>query len=613
MTMHPVIRRSLQLLDRAHTRRLGLVGSLMVATAIVEVAGVGAVLPFLNMVTDPSVSPPGVVTWLYGALGLSGSGGLLLFTGVGVLVLIVGAQGMAFLAEWAQIRFTWDLTHDLSVEMLQEYMARPYTYFVQQNTSNLQRNVLQEVGIIVSGIFKPGLMIVSKGMVAAAIIGFLLWTEPVITLVAGTAIGGAYAIIYIAIRKRVRAYGRQRDESNEARYRTVSEALGGIKEVTVLGTRSHFVDRYADPSDAYTDAVAKVSIAKSAPSYLMRAVTFGGLMALLLFLLASGRPVAQVVPVIGLFAFAGYRLMPAFESILQAIAQFKFHEGLLDDLHQELSQRARDELSRRETHDRPLPFEDTLVLDHVTFQYPAGDKPALRGINVTVHKWQAVAFAGPTGAGKSTLLDILLGILPPDEGALRVDGVKVDDSNVARWHANLGYIPQEIFLADASIERNIAFGVAEDDIDREAVVRAGKAAHLHDFVTTGLPEGYETMVGERGVRLSGGQRQRIGIARALYRDPDVLILDEATSDIDGETEAMITQAIRELSTEKTLIVVAHRLSTIRDCDVIHVIEEGRITAQGSFDELMATSPRFQAMASGALGPQAKATGTASDD
>jgi ABC-type multidrug transport system fused ATPase/permease subunit len=314
--------------------------------------------------------------------------------------------------------------------------------------------------------------------------------------------------------------------------------------------------------------------------------------------------VTAIIPVMGVFVYAGYRMLPAFRDLLRAKASFRFTEEIFSSIEGALDQ-SKGKALAVERDVSEITFEEAIRLDDVSYSYPQAGESAVEDLHIEIPKNATVGLVGKTGAGKTTIVDILLGLLRPTEGALAIDGRRIDGSNAADWQANVGYVPQDIFLADTSIRANIAYGVSDEDIDDDAVERAARIAQIHDFVDD-LPDGYDTVVGEDGVRLSGGQRQRIGIARALYRDPPVLVLDEATSDIDGATQESISDAIQNMKGERTLVLVAHRFETIRQCDRIYVISEGEIEASGSFTDLMASNEHFRELAGGTAVQQAEA-------
>jgi ATP-binding cassette, subfamily B, bacterial PglK len=343
------------------------------------------------------------------------------------------------------------------------------------------------------------------------------------------------------------------------------------------------------------------------PGYALETVAFGGILVIVLYILGTQDDIGQAVAVMSLYALAGYRLMPALQQVFAGFAKARFFTAALDHLHSELVEEIRPAPLVPVSDDETLKFERDISLDRVSFSYPESDEVTVLDVSLRIDKNSTVGMAGSTGSGKTTLVDLLLGLHEPQQGSLQVDGVRLDHTNMSAWRKRLGYVPQHIYLLDDTLVRNIAFGVRDEDIDLAAVGRAARIAHLHDFVNS-LPDGYATIVGERGVRLSGGQRQRIGIAPALYHDPDVLVLDEATSALDGITEDAVIQAIRELSRQKTIILVAHRLVTLRDCDAIYLFDRGTLVASGTHGELMEKNVEFRAMAGGVAGALAEVNG-----
>jgi ATP-binding cassette, subfamily B, bacterial PglK len=330
------------------------------------------------------------------------------------------------------------------------------------------------------------------------------------------------------------------------------------------------------------------------PRFALEAIAFGGMLLLILYLMARSGSFAGALPIIALYAFAGYRLMPALQQIYDAFTQLRFAGPALDALHQDLSSLQAADAQHGPLS--PLLLTQAIELNQVSYRYPNAPHPALKGIDLTIPAHSTVGFVGATGSGKTTMVDVILGLLEPQEGHLSVDGLPITAAKRRQWQRAIGYVPQHIYLADDSVAANIAFGVNPKDIDPQAVERAAKIANLHEFVVNDLPQSYATTVGERGVRLSGGQRQRIGIARALYHNPQVLILDEATSALDNLTEQAVMEAVNNLGHDITIILIAHRLSTVRQCDQIYLLERGEVKAGGTYEELAASNQQFKAMA-----------------
>lgn len=603
-----VLKTVYELLSPYERRRAAGVFVLMLGTALFELLGVGSILPFLSIATDPDiVHRSETLNWLYTNLGFESLTNFIIFAGVVILAIIVLTNLIAALSVRAQMWFVYNVGHGLSVRLMDRYLAKPYAYFLTHNTSELSKNVLAETSKLVTGVLKPGASLLLKGIVVVAIVGLLFTVEPLITLFAMVVFGGTYALVYARIRKTLERIGRKSVKANQLRYKTNAEAFGGIKEVKTLGIERYFLQEYGNASLRYTSYQVTSQIYAQLPRYLIHTIAFGGFMGIFIFLIASGHDMSQVVPLMGFFAFAAVRLLPAFQEILGALAQFRYHEHLLRKIHSDLLQGQRlDRALARPRQDLPaLPFDHGLALEGVRFRYPGTNKEIISDLTLEVPKNSSVALVGTTGAGKTTVVDIILGLLVPDEGFLTVDGTKITPENVAGWQKRIGYVPQDIFLTDDTVVKNIAYGIDDGQIDHDAVQRAACIAHIHDFIVNELTHGYETVIGERGVRISGGQRQRLGIARALYHNPDVLVLDEATSDIDNITEAHITEAIQRLAGKKTLIIVAHRLATVRKCERICVVLGGRIVAQGTYNDLLDSSRQFRELA---LEPQATVKG-----
>jgi ABC-type multidrug transport system fused ATPase/permease subunit len=410
-------------------------------------------------------------------------------------------------------------------------------------------------------------------------------------------------VILLVSRKYLAHFGQQRYLATGQRYRIAQEATGGIKDVKLLGLEDVYVRRFQVPSRQNARANTFRNVVSEAPRYLLQGVAFGGMLLMILVLLfaGDGQSLSGVLPLLAIYAFAGLRLLPAMQQIYNEITMIRFNKMALDSLHDDMAEirLAQEEaLPSSEVRVEPVRLTEKLELRDVHYSYPLAERPALRGLSFSIPARTTVGIVGGTGAGKTTAVDLILGLLELQQGCLEADGVPIGRGNLRAWQNTIGYVPQAIFLTDDTVAANIAFGLPAEKIDQAAVERAARIAELHDFVTGELPQGYATLVGERGVRLSGGQRQRIGIARALYHDPDVLIMDEATSALDNLTERAVMDAVHNLGHAKTIVLIAHRLTTVQACDTIFMMEHGRLVAQGTYDELLEKSGKFRAMAVG---------------
>lgn len=583
------------LLTQRQRRNAILLLLLMVAQAAAELVGVASIAPFMGVVADSDlIHRNTILSWLYQTGGFSSETQFLMALGIAVMLTLALTNGLIAVTTWAINRFVWGTHHQISVRMLRGYLAQPYSFFTRRNTASLSQNILSEIQVVVERVLMPVLMAVSRTMVTVAIVGLLIFVEPLLALIVVLVLGGAYGAVFLFIKRKQRRLGRVRAKSNELRYKLAGEAFGGIKDVKVLQRETDFAQRFVKPSADFSYATASNRTMSVIPRYLLETIAFGSVLVIVLFYLQAGRGIATILPALSLYAFAGLRLMPALQSIFSAATEIRFNRAMLEGLVADLKEFGSTPLEP--STPEPLPdLANAIEINNLVFRYPGLRRPVLDAINITIPKNQSIGLVGASGSGKTTLVDLLLGLYTPEDGDICVDGTVLNRNNLGSWRKQIGYVPQHIFLTDDTIANNIAFGVPPDQVKQEQVEKAAKIAHLHEFIM-GLDDQYETIVGERGVRLSGGQRQRIGIARALYHDPNVLIMDEATSALDGETEDAVMAAIRELAGQKTIILIAHRLTTIEECDCIYLLGHGKLLAQGSYQQLVENSRHFRDMA-----------------
>ena len=572
---------------------------------LLETIGVASIMPFMAVVGDPEIiSRNAPLSRLYEVSGATSTNSFLVMLGVAAFLALVVALVFGAFTQWFLHRYSQLYNLRLSVRLLNTYYSRPYVWFLNHHSADLGRTVLHEVGGLVAHSILPALRIVSKLVVVVFLLGLVVIADPVVAVSAAVALAVMYGIVYLSVRRYLGRLSAATWEANEQRFRIAQEGLGAIKQVKVAGLEARYMARFLDPAQRLARYYANHAILSMLPKYLMEALAFGGILLLLVFLLLTrDQGLGYVLPLIAVYAFAGYRLMPALQSVYHDLADMRFGSQILDKLYPELisGKQQGAHFLRPETNSSPaLELRNELRLENVTLTYPGASAKVLDNVMLSIPANTTVAFVGSTGAGKTTIVDVILGLLAPDSGGLVVDGVPITGENLRQWQRALGYVPQDIFLKDDTVAANIAFGEPPESIDMGAVERAAKSAELHDFVVEELAGGYDALVGERGVRLSGGQRQRIGIARALYRNPSVLVLDEATSALDNLTERAVMSAVDQLGNEKTIIIIAHRLSTVRNCDLIFLMERGRVVASGTYDELARSNERFRAMAQGSV-------------
>lgn len=587
------------LLEPGASRRFLALCSLAVVAGLLEAAAVASVMPFLATLAGGGLAA-GLARFsgLLESVGTAGQSARLAWLGGVVIGLLVLANTVSAVTTWLMLRFANRQGHALSARLLESYLGKPYAFYLDRNIAELQKNVFGEVYRVTSGSLIPAVQIVTKSSVLVFVSVLLVLVDPMMALVVAAVLGGAYAILYRFARAALQSAGRVSVEAGTQRARHALEALAGAKEIKLLGRESQFLQRFREPSLRWADAQTQAQAISQLPRFALEAVAIGLILLLAIYLLEAGRSMGETLPLVGLYAFAGYRLMPALQLAFAGFAAIRNSQPALDAVLADLGEAPAQAPVGQDTRGR-IPVESAVELVSVHYRYPGEAGWTLKPVDLRIERNTSVALVGATGCGKTTVVDLLMGLLRPDGGSLRVDGVDIDDARLRAWQRSIGHVPQQVFLCDDSIARNIAFGLPDAEIDMSRVERAAKVARLHDFVVSSLPEGYGTVVGDRGIRLSGGQRQRIGIARALYCDPDLLVLDEATSALDNVTENAVLEALQALAGRKTVVMVAHRLSTVRACDLICVMEQGRIVERGRYDELIGASRRFQALAAAA--------------
>ena len=591
-------RKTMDILDASERRSFWKLMVLVVIVGFGNLVGVGSIIPFLSVLANPEVlEGDGILGQIYRAVGFETVLAFQMALGGAVLIAFLGASVLRALNVWAMSRFSTMRVYSISARILRGYLGQPYVWFLGRHSSDLVKTVMAESSMLVSGMLRPLLEIISQGLICLAMVTLLIIANPVAALLMAALLGGSYMLVFARVRASQAAAGRARFQSNAQCYRIVQESMMGSKEVKVLGLEGSMIARFHKPAYRRAEAEALNRLLSEMPRYILEGVGFGGMLMVLLFLLyRSDGDLGQVLPVVGVYALAGTRLLPAIQGIYGALSSMRFQSATLEHLHREIleADKAAERFPSKDVE--PLRLTRNIELQDLVYAYPKADRPALRGVSLDIPARTTVGIVGGTGAGKSTAMDVLLGLLEPQGGRMLIDGTPIEGAADRRaWRRSIGYVPQHIFLADDTVAANIAFGLPAEKIDPERLERASRMAELHGFVVDQLPEGYDTLVGDRGARLSGGQRQRVGIARALYHDPDVLILDEATSALDNLTERAVMDALDRIGGAKTVIMVAHRLSTVRKCDRIFLFRNGVVEASGPYDELVETSDTFRAM------------------
>jgi ATP-binding cassette, subfamily B, bacterial PglK len=572
---------------------------MMLVAAVLESFGIGLVFPLMSIISNPeSVQQSKWLSRIYELLQLESEHSLLLIVaGAYWFLLAVKNLFIAGMVKWQYWFFT-KKRFETHTRMYIAYLHAPYTFHLHNNSATLMRNI-DEAGTIFVSILIPITLIVTDVFTSVAIIGLLLYMQTWIVIPTFFFLGICVSSINLYYRRKLRRYGKNKMEGMADQHKAFLQGLGGIKDVQVLKREGEFVAAYREGMWKYLNAVTRMQIITQLPRLLLEVVTISVMVVVLFLMLKQNQSISTVLPTLSLFVMAGLRLSPSLGRMAINFNQLNFSRDVVELVLGEIEKLKG--MGAWDTEYESLPksgeqkvLQDCIELQQGFYRYPGRENNVIDGVSLRIPRSTSVAFVGSSGAGKTTLIDILLGLLPLTQGKVLIDGIDIHE-DIGAWRKQIGYVPQFIYICDDTVRRNVAFGIPAALIDEKALNRAIQAAQLDDVVEE-LPQGLDTLLGERGVRLSGGQRQRIGIARALYHNPEVLILDEATSSLDGETESEVASAIEKLSGEKTLIIIAHRLSTVRHCDQIYLMEGGRVIAEGCYQSLMEKNVQFRKMA-----------------
>lgn len=605
MLKHPLIKQLRRLWDlfdlRERWQVVGLLCLMLVGTFL-EALGVGLILPLITALEKPEVLN-NVIFWRAESIPLSLQEQrfwlIVISAGFGGLYLVKNVY-LTF-SSYIQIKFLIRKQLKFSTRLFNNYLFKPYTFHLQHNTSTLIQRINAEVSVLFTGVLFHLLVFVAEVAVVTAIVGLLIANEPLISLVVVACLSVLTLGFYKLLRRRISHAGKVRLEYGQKITQNLLEGLGAVKEVKVLQREKFFLDDFVHNFQISQASSMFLLVANVLPRFYIETLAIISLVLIIVVGLLQDNAISSILPTVSLFAVAAFRLMPSVGRLMGSMNSviYSIHavDAIYDD-YLETTYAATLDVGQNSSAAESTPsmqgLRQEIQLLDVDYQYPKSDNKSLNGISLKIKQGEMVGFVGASGAGKTTVIDVILGLLKPDQGDVQVDGQSIYE-NLGDWQRQIGYIPQAMFLSDDTLRNNIAFGLSADVIDETALKTAVRAAQLEDFAAE-LPQGLDTMVGERGVRLSGGQRQRIGIARALYHNPSVLVMDEATAALDNQTEAGVMEAVQAFSGEKTILIIAHRLSTVMNCDRLYLLEKGRVIATGTYGELLETSPQFRAMA-----------------
>jgi ABC-type multidrug transport system fused ATPase/permease subunit len=586
---------------------LVVVGS-MILQAVLQLGGVASVLPFLSVAAHPErFAESKFGQLLMSTFQITDPRQLVYVTGILAILALLLASGSAIWNQVIAARYVASLGHWLRMQLLSRYYSQPYAYFVSRNSAVLTKKANADVMVFTAFILNPLCDLAAKLFTTVVILAGLLVLEPVATLVAAAFFGCFYMLFMTLTRRHVRAINEVSKEASQSLNRLVQQFIAGMRDIKLRDAGAFFINKIDEISSRQVRAGVLSAWISGLPRNLIEPFAFAGTIIWAMAALSAGR-LESVLPTLGVMAMAGYRLLPNVQALYANLHVVAVNRFSLDELAAELDFGSpsypiripkKVGVAASALRDEGPIFSEAIELRNITFNYAGAERPTLQGISLRIGRGQSIGFVGQTGSGKSTLINLLLGLYEPTGGEILADGKPLGKPVPPKWHTRIGYVPQEIFLMDDTLFRNIAIGVPDDKVDRARMNKAIASAQLQEVIEK-MPEGLETQVGERGVMLSGGQRQRVGLARALYFDPEMLILDEGTSALDNETEAKFMRAVDSLQGEITIISIAHRLTTVRGCNVIYVLLNGKIGEAGTYDELMESKSEFFRLASASV-------------
>ena len=550
---------------------------LITIMTLIDTIGVASILPFMTIIVNPEIIETNkVLNYIYmftKNYGIQNYNQFIFFLGFGVFIFLVFSMLLKIFTTFLQIKFIQMREFTIGKRLIEAYLEQPYSWFLFQNSTDLGKNILSEVQQMVVSLIRPLIYLIANCLIVIFIASLLIAVNSKIAFFAILVFSFFYISIYYYVNKKLKKLGNERFKNNQLRFLTVNEVFSAIKLVRLRNLEQNYIENFSVYSKDFAKTQAYTQTISQTPRFLLEILIFGIILLVTLYSFAQQGSLSPIIPILSLYALAGYRLVPALQQIYSSKVQITFIAPALDKIYFSLKKLKK---NKKKKDKKILPFKKSIYLKNISFNYPNSNKILFKNFNLKINAQSKVGLVGATGCGKTTLIDIILGLLEVQKGSLEVDGEIITSHNLKSWQSIIGYVPQNIYLSDSTVANNIAFGLEPKNINFERVREVAKIANIDTFVIEELSNKYDTFIGEQGVRLSGGQRQRIGIARALYHNPKILICDEATSALDNETEKAITDALNNLNNSITFIIVAHRINTLKNCDVIYEVSSRNI-------------------------------------
>jgi len=595
--MFKLLKNLFNLLSPNQRKRFYLLQFLVIVMSVFEILGVASIIPFMALVGDTNqLEQNTFIAEIYKLSGITSESQFVFLIGLCVLGLLFISMIISIFTTWGLSMFANKIGTEIADRLYTYYLQKDWLFHASGSSAQLTKKIATETMRVTGAVLVPLMQMNSKVVLSFLMSLSIFFYDPKVALIGLSIFAISYFFLFKGVRNRLNKNGIAISEVNEERYRLMNEGFGGIKDLLLLGRDSDFINRFNKSGKTLAYSQGTNAALAQAPRYFVELLAFGSMIVLILYLIASHNGnLGMILPILSVYAIGTIKLLPAFQQIYSSIAIIKANIPAFESIQKDLYDSLHIESKSLKLEQNYLNPKHSISIENITFTYPNKEEPALNKLNMLIPSNSVIGIVGPSGSGKSTLIDILLCLIKPDNGHLKIDDEIINYKNRRSWQNTIGFVAQTIFLSEGTIAENVAFGIPENQINISQVQKVLELAHLKDFIST-LDQGIHTKVGERGVQLSGGQRQRIGIARALYHNAEVLVFDEATSSLDGITEKMIMEAIHNFSGKKSIILIAHRLKTVKKCDKIFFINKGKVADQGTYQELIESNKHFKDMA-----------------